>query len=465
MNQKNLPLSPFAEKDNKHFYGVTADFVSEVSQSIETRSLNEIKEKILERHPADIAELIDQLGQGEQEELVDFLAGDLDPEVLTYLSDGTRSFLLPLLGTKVLSGALKELDSDDAVLLLGDLEPEQQRQLLRALSAKDRAILEEGLTFPEESAGRLMQREVVCVPASWTVKQVIAFIKADKRIPSQFYNIFVVDLRHHPIGRVTLSQILKEKNTTVMSEIMGDNVHMIPAMTDEEEVARLFQHYGLASSPVVDKHDRVIGMITVDDIVEIIEEKAEQDILHMAGMSSSDFGMGYLDTFSKRAPWLFATMINGIITALVIRQFESSLSALTAISFFLPLPAMMAGNVGLQVVTVIVRALTARDLFPHNAAKALRKEVGVGFLNGLLFSTLLSVFAIFFTDGNWALGLVVFGALLWNIVWAATAGSVLPLMMVRAGMDPAVSAGPILTVTTDILGYAIYLMFASAWLL
>ena len=458
-------MSPLHDEEERHFYGVTPEFVAEVSDHIKAGTLNGLTPQILARHNADIGDLIDQLEPAEQEILVEKLAGSMDPEVLTYLSDATRAFLIPLLGTKVLAGALRALDSDDAVLLISDLEPEQQRQLLRALSSRDRARFEESLTFPEETAGRLMQREIVCVPASWTVKQVITLIKADKHLPSNFYSIFVVDTQHHPIGRVPLSELLRAGHTARMSDLMHDNVHIIPAMRDEEDVAGLFQHYGLTSAPVVDEEGRVIGMITVDDIVEVIEEKAEQDILHMAGVSSSDFGLGCFETFARRAPWLVATMFNGIITALVIQQFEPSLSALTALSFFMPLPAMMGGNVGLQVMTVIIRAMAARDLREQNTAKALRKEVSVGFLNGLLFSTLLGVFAYWFTGGNWQIGLVLFGALLWNIVWAAIAGCLLPVMMQRAQLDPTVGAGPILTVITDILGYAIYLMLASVWLL
>ncbi len=448
------------------FIGVTPEFVDEIRELIQDDAVETLGEKLLSLHVADLAELIDQLEEPLQEQLVEVLGQDaIDPEMLTYLSEGSRTFLLPLFGTKTLAGAVKELDSDDALQLLEGLDSEQQRQLLRALSARDRTMLQESLNFPEDSAGRLMQREVVCVPETWTVKQVLTLIRADKNSPSQFYDLFVVNLRHHPVGKVGLSQLLVADSRTKISTLMTEDIHQIPSDKDQEDVARLFKHYALVSAPVVDEDGRIIGMITLDDIVDVIEEEAEEDILRLARMSSSDFGAGYFETFSRRAPWLVATMLNGIITALVIRQFETSLSALTALSFFMPLPAMMGGNVGLQVVTVIVRAITTRDLLPHNASKALRKEVGVGFLNGLLFSILLGAFSVFFTEGNFAIGLVVFGALLWNIIWAATAGSLLPLLIMRMGMDPAISAGPILTVTTDILGYAVYLMFATAWIL
>ena len=451
--------------ETKYFYDITSDFVAEIKGLLDTADSKRLKKVVLKLHAADCAKLIEQFETEDQEALVGLLAHDLDVEVFTHLPESLRTLLLPLLGVKAISSALLELDSDDAVLLLGDLDPEQQRQILKKLSTKDRTLLQESLTFPEDTAGRLMQREVVCVPTSWTVKQVIAFIKADKHLPSLFYNIFVVDVQDRVVGKVSLSALLKANHLTHMSTLMETNTHAISPTRNQEDVARVFQHYGLTSAPVINDKRQVIGMITVDDIVQVIEEEAEQDILYMAGMSSSDFGLGYFETFAKRAPWLFATMLNGILTSFIICQFERSLSAVTALSFFLPLPAMMGGNVGTQVVTVIVRAVSTRDLLPHNALKALRKEAGVGFLNGIMFSSLLGIFSVFFTGGQWLIGLIVFGSLMWNIVWAAVAGCLLPLMLSRAGMDPAISAGPIVTVTTDILGYAVYLLFATAWLL
>ena len=445
-------------------YGVSDVLVQDVSQAINANDLVAIDAFTDSLHAADVADLIGRLDPEDRRRYIKLVKHRIDPDVLSYIEDLIKEEVLDLVGTRGLAAAIKGLESDDALHLIEDLEPEQQHAVLKAIPAQERAILEEVLTYPKDSAGRLMQREMACVPTFWTVGEVLKFVQESTELPEMFYNIYVVDPRHHPIGVMPLNKLLRQPESLSVEEVMDTNINTVPVTMDQEEVALLFRHYALVSTPVIDDSGRIAGMITVDDVVNVIDKEAEEDILHLAGVSESDFHAPILKTAYWRARWLIVTAISTFIAAAVIAQFQESIEKQVALSFIMVIVAAMGGNSGLQAVTVSVRAIATRELKPGNALKAVRKEFLVAVVSGLWFAVVIgSITALWLWDLG--MGLVLAGALLCNMLWAGFAGICLPIITDRIGMDPAISAGPLLSTTTDVIGYAIFLGFATYFLL
>ena len=445
-------------------YGVAPELVANVLQALEAGRPKEVQEIAKGMHAADIADLIDRLDPAPRQQFIEIVQRQISPDFLAHLEDPIKDEVLRQLDPKIIAAAIARLDSDDAVYVLEDMDKLQLRAVLRAIPSQNRAMLEEVLTYPEDSAGRLMQREVVCVPTFWTTQETIDFIRESPELPETFYNIYVVDPKHHPLGVVPLDTLLKKKSDIPISEIMNTSLRSVPVDMDQEEVARIFQHYGLVSSPVTDPSGRIVGMITVDDIVNVIEEEAEEDIMHLAGVSESDFHAPILKTSYLRARWLIATLINTLIAATVISQFERSIEEKVALSFLMVIVAAMGGNSGMQTVTVTVRALATKELDISATGKAILKELIVALFTSATFALILGTIAAFWLD-DISVGVVLGAALICNMIWAGAAGTFLPILVQRWGMDPAISAGPLLTTTTDVLGYAIFLGFATYFLL
>ncbi|MGB0934498.1 MAG: magnesium transporter [Alphaproteobacteria bacterium] len=445
-------------------YGITPELVSDVKQALEDNNRQTLAALIEDLHAADVAELIGRLSPEDRKVFVEIIKDKLEPEVYTELEDQLKEEILDLVGTGSLAAAISELDSDDAIYVIEDMDQESQREVLKAIPAQERAILEEVLTYPEDSAGRLMQREIVVAPTFWTVAETIAFIRESSDLPDIFYNIFVVDPKHHPIGVIPLNEILKRDPETQISEIMDGEIKTIPVAMDQEEVAGLFQRYALVSAPVVDDSGRIVGMVTVDDVVDVIEEEAEEDIMHLSGVGESDFHAPVAKTAYWRSRWLFVTLINTLIAASVIAQFESSIKEKVALSFLMVIVAAMGGNAGMQTVTVTVRALATNELRKGIFGKSIIKEVLVSCVIGCAFAVFLGFVAYFWLH-EVGVGIVLGVALIANMIWAGFAGTALPVLVQRMGMDPAISAGPLLSTTTDVLGYAIFLGIATYFLL
>ncbi len=452
------------QEDKGTLYGASEALIQDIISATESKDLVAVNTITDSLHAADVADLIGSLEPEIRQQYVELIKPRIDPEVLSYIEDLIKEEVLDLVGTRGVAAAVKGLESDDALRLIEDLEPEQQRAVLRAIPAQERAILEEVLTYPKDSAGRLMQREVACVPTFWTVGEVVKFIQEASEIPDTFYSIFVVDPRHHPIGVIPLNKLLRQQESLSVSEIMDLNVHTVPVGMDQEEVALLFRHYGLVSAPVIDDSGRIAGMITVDDVVNVIDKEAEEDILHLAGVSESDFHAPMLKTAYWRARWLIVSAMSTLIAAGVISQFGESIEKEVSLSFIMVIVAAMGGNAGLQTVTVTVRALATRELRTPNMWKAVRKEFLVAMMSGLWFAMVIGSIAGLWL-GNAGIGMVLAGALLCNMMWAGFAGICLPIITERIGMDPAISAGPLLSTTTDVIGYAIFLGFATYFLL
>jgi len=445
-------------------YGVSQETIRELEEALEEGKKEAVQRLIEPLHAADVAVVIEYLSPQLRDSLIEILRPQFDPYIFTHLNEIVREEVIEQLGTRDVAEAIGRLKSDDAVALIEDLEEDQQRKILEYIPLSDRVILEEVLTYPEDSAARLMQREIVCVPNFWTVGEALKYMTKEKNLPEKFYDLFVVDPKHIPIGGVPLSLLLRQPSSTKIMDIMLVDVKKIPATMDQEDVALLFQKYGLVSAPVVDSAGRIIGMITVDDVVDVIEEEAEKDIMNLARVTESDFYEPLLSTSYARIRWLLITLINTLLAATVISQFQPTIHKMVALAVLMPITAAMGGNAGMQVVTVTVRALATRELGITNMSRAIWKEVLVGLINGIVFGGIMGTIAAFwFSDP--ALGMVLGGALVFNMMWAAVWGVILPILIDKMGMDPAISAGPFLTTTTDLLGFAIFLGLAWFFLI
>ncbi len=443
---------------------VTDALVAEVRQALAEGNLGLAAALARPLHAADLAELIQLLERDERLKLVTALGPDLDPETFTYLDDTVLEELLEALGPEKASEIVSRLDADDAVDIIEELDEEEQREILENLPPPERIAVEEALSFPEESAGRLMQRQFVAVPEYWLVGQTIDYMRATPDLPDEFYDIFIVDPRMRPVGGVPVSRVLRSKRSVPMRDLKLKEIRPIPATMDQEEVAFLFRRYGLVSAPVVDAEGRLIGVITVDDVVDVIEEEAEDDILKLGGVQETDLFARPVDMVRRRAPWLFVNLVTAIIASTVISLFEETIARVVALAVLMPIVASMGGNAGTQALTIAVRALATRELTPANAARVIAKELLSGVLNGLLFCLLGAAIALFWY-GDPSLALVFGLAMLINLVAAAVSGVLIPFCLYRLGLDPAVASSVFVTTVTDVVGFFSFLGLAHYLLL
>ncbi|OJX14071.1 MAG: magnesium transporter [Caedibacter sp. 37-49] len=448
----------------ENLFGVSEELVQAISSALENNDAPKIQALIKDLHAADVSDLIISLNSESRKQFVSIIKDSLNPDVLANLDIPTRVQVLKMLGPNLIAEALKSLASDDALEVLSSLGKEHQAKVLQSLPSRERAMFEKFLSYPKDSAGRLMQRELVCVPPFWTVSETLNFIKNYHDLPEHFYTIYIIDPRHHPLGEISLSLLLRQQEETVVSDIMSQDMRSIQVTKDQEEVAFAFRHYGLVSAPVIDETGRIVGMITVDDVVDVIGEEVEEDILHIAKVHELHVNESVTNTAYWRIRWLIITLVNTLIASFVIAQFQVSIQKMTALSFLMTINAAMGGNSGMQVVTIVVRAIATRQLRESDIWRSVSREVFVSLITGTFFAFLLGSIAAFWVNDIW-LGIILAVALFCNMLWAAFAGTMLPILIHRLGLDPAVSAGPILTTTTDVFGYAIFLGLATLILL
>lgn len=415
-------------------------------------------------HAGDVAQLIQYLTPARRALFVQHVWSCVDGgEILTHLDDSVRESLTELLEPVALAEAVKNLESDDAFSVLDDLSEEQKEAVLAQVDPLKRQRFEVLQTYPRESAARLMQQEMVMMSPDWTVKDAIKFIASNKKLPGAFYYIYLVTADWRLVGRVALADVIRAQPSTTLHEIIAEDVYVIPAHEDREQVALDFKRYSLISAPVVDQEKRLLGVITADDILTVLDDEAEEDIMHLGGISASDFYAPVFSTTFSRFQWLLVTFVNTILASWVISQFQMVLEKKVALAILMPIVAAMGGNAGMQVVTVVVRALATNELNLSNMGRTLWKSLIVSLLNGILFALLLSTITVFWFS-DLSLGVVLGCAMLMNMLWAGVSGTLLPIFVERMGVDPALSAGPILTTTTDVLGYAIFLGLARSFL-
>ena len=416
-------------------------------------------------HPADFSDQFEQLSTDQRESLIKRAPGLITADVLAELEDEVVEDILPLLPSGKIADAITELDNDDATQIVEEMEAAQREEVLEALGPEDRAALEASLKFDDETIGRLMQREFVAAPPFWTVGDTIDHMReTGEELPDLFFNIWVVDTGFKPIGLVPLSNIMRAPREKSLQEIMDDTLITIDQTMDQEEAAYLFEKYNLISAPVVDTGGRLTGMMTVDDIIEIIQDENKEDILALAGVSEAGLTDTAFDTVRARAPWLFINLITSILASIVIAKFDYAITQIVALAVLMPIVASMGGNAGTQALTVAVRNLTEKDLTSQTAWRAIRRESLAAAIIGFIFAVALAVIAyVWFQDKQ--LALVAFIAMIINHIFAGLAGILVPLGLKRAGADPAVSSAVFVTTVTDIVGFFAFLGLASIFLL
>ena len=444
-------------------YGLTPKVESAIATAVQGGANDRARALVAPLHPADQADLLERLPPAQAAELVRILGDSLDAETLIYLDENTRDEIVDVMGMEALARQLPDLETDDAVNIIEELEQDEIDDVLAALPAEDRVLVEEGLAYPEDSAGRMMQREIVTVPSFWTVGRTIDFLRSSQFSDTQFYLIFVIDPSRNPIGEISLGRLLCTPRPRRVSEIMEGDFRKIPADMDQEEVSILFRRYGMVSAPVVDEHGRLIGMITIDDIIDVIDEEAEEDLMALAGVGESNVRSSLLETLQGRSSWLLINLVTAIVASAVIGLFDATIERLVALAVLMPIVASMGGNAGTQTVTVAVRALALRQIDRDAAASFVRRELAVAALNGILFAALAAAISfLWFRDPDIALVMAV--AMFANMVVAGLSGTLVPLGLVRAGVDPAVASSVFITTITDVVGFFVFLGLAALYL-
>ena len=446
-------------------YALDRRTVAAILYAVDVDDRDKLVELMEPLHPADIADLLEQINPYDRSRLIRLYDREFDGDILSELDDAVREEVIGVLRPDVLAEAVRDMESDDVVDLLEDLEEPQQEAILGALEDTERMAAEQALAFPENSAGRLMQREVVMAPDHWAVGQAIDYMRAQDDLPEQFYHVVLVDPRLKPVGQVMLSKLMAARRETLLRDITEEEFHVIPVDQDEEDVAYAFNQYHLISAPVVDGDGRLVGVITIDDAMVVLDEEHEEDMLRLAGVSDeSSISDSVAATSRRRLPWLAVNLCTAICASLVISQFAAAIDQIVALAILMPIVASMGGNAGTQSLTVAVRALATRDLTGSNVARVIRRELLVGMLNGLCFATVLGVVGMMWFDSP-LLGVVIGSALVVNMIIAGFAGTVVPVVLDRLGVDPALASGTFVTTTTDVMGFFIFLGLASLVLL
>ena len=445
-------------------YTLSDELFDLVEQAVEQGDTETLARALAPLHPADIADLLEQLDPETRQRLVSLQAGDFDGEILSELDEGLREEVVDALPRKALADAVRELETDDVVDLVEDLDEAQKEAVLGALDAPDRVAVEHSLTYPEGSAGRLMQREFVAVPEHWNVGQTIDFLRAQDDLPEQFYHVILVDPRMRPTGYVTLGRLMSAPRKTALRDITEDSFRTIPVLQDEAEVAYAFNQYHLISAPVVDQDGRLVGVITIDDAVDIMEEETEEDIMRLAGVGEESLSDRVSEIALSRLPWLGVNLLTAILASLVIAQFDTVIARYVALAVLMPIVASMGGNAGTQSLTVAVRALATKDLTANNVWRVIRREVLVGLLNGAVFAVVMGAVGVLWF-GAPMLGVVIGAAMVVNLFVAALAGIGIPVLLEKLGVDPALASGTFVTTVTDVVGFFVFLGLASLVLL
>jgi magnesium transporter len=437
-------------------------FLAHIGAAIADRDALVLKQDVASLHQSELGDLLEALLPEQRRALVELLGADFDFTALTEVDEAIRMEIVDAMPNAQIAQAVQELDSDDAVYILEDLDAEDQEEILAQLPFTERIRLRRSLDYPEETAGRRMQTEFVAVPPFWTVGQTIDYMREDQNLPDNFYQIFVIDPTFKLLGAVDLDRILRTKRAVKIEEVMHETRHAIPATMDQEEAAREFEQYDLLSAAVVDENERLVGVLTIDDVVDVIQQEAEEDLLRMGGVGDEELSDSVLSTSRSRVPWLLVNLVTAFVAASVISLFDATIEKVVALAVLMPIVAGMGGNAGSQTMTVTVRALATRDLDIYNAWRIIRREMLVGLINGAIFAVLIGTVA-----GLWfqspSIGVIIGAAMIVNMFVAALGGILIPLMLDRFKIDPAVASAVFVTTVTDVVGFFAFLGLATLW--
>ncbi len=448
-------------------YALSPKTIASILYAVEIDDQPKLNALMEPLHAADIADLLEQINAFDRSKLIRLYDREFDGEILSELEESIREEVIGVLKPDILADAVRDMDSDDVVDLVEDLGDAQQETILDALEDADRVAVEQALTYPEFSAGRLMQRELVMAPEHWTVGEAIDHLRdmPEEDLPEQFYHVTLVNPRLHPIGNITLGKLMRTRRNVRLQTIMEDTFQIIPVNQDESDIAYAFNQYHLISAPVVDDEGRLIGVITIDDAMAVLDDEHEEDILRLAGVQEeSSLADRVIETTKRRFPWLAVNLVTSILASLVIAQFDVAIAQIVALAVLMPIVASMGGNAGTQSLTVAVRAIATKDLTGANVWRVIRREVLVGLINGMIFAVVMGIVGVIWF-GSPALGYVIAAAMVVNMVVAGLAGTVIPVLLDRLGIDPALASGAFVTTVTDVVGFFSFLGLAALVLL
>jgi len=454
------------EKLKKEIAPVPPKFINALMDSINLGLIDKTQSLLSDLSFGEIANIIEQLDSGDRKKLIFFLGSSIEPEIILELDKDIRNEIISVVGEHTFLDVVSKLDTDDLIVILEELDEDKSGQYLKLLPKKSqRELVKKGLKFPEDTAGRIMSTNVVSVSASWTIGKTLKFLRQKKELlPDDIYEVYILDSKRKPIGTLNLNTIVRSSSSTIVKDIMNTQFKTIPIDTDQEEIALGFKQNNLISAPVTDKSGKIVGQINHDDIIDIIEEEAEEDLLRLSGVQSGDTYTAVLQTIKSRFSWLLINLFTAIAASFVIGIFETSLKQVVALAILMPIVASMGGNAGTQTLTVAVRALALREITRANALRVIGKEFTVGAINGLVFAAIIGTIASYWF-GIPLLGFVIAAAMILNLIIACLSGILIPLILDKTGIDPAIASTVVLTTITDIFGFFTFLGLGTIYLL
>ena len=456
-----LPKKTETKKVNLDF---NKEFINTFTQNIEKRNVEFINQTLKDLHEADVANLIENLNPDTRTKLIEIESFNIDPEIFIELNESIQSEVLQLLSIDSLIKIIKRLESDNAIKILENLSREIKEKVLEKLPPKDKFLLQEGLSYPEDSAARIMQREFTAVPSNWTVGQTIDYLREDKDLPQEFLEIFIVDNDFKPIGTVPSSRVLRTARDLKMNSIMTEMPVLISVNMDKEEVGLTFENYNLVSAGVVNKENKLVGMITADDVVTVVKEEAEEDALRLAGVGDEEITDSVMLKTKRRFNWLLLNLFTALLATWVISFFGASIEQMVALAFLMPIVASMGGNAGMQTLAVTIRAIATKELSKSNFNRVVGKEFLIGILNGIIFAIITAVIVQFwFKEIN--LSLLIGISMILNMIVAGLFGILVPVSLKKFNIDPALASSVFVTTITDVIGFLSFLGLGSYYFL
>ena len=446
---KEIPEKKVNFEFNKEFINVLSKNIKDNDSAFLYWSLKEL-------HPSDSADLIENLIPENRTKLIEIEGFNLDPEIFIELNESIQTEIFILLSTESIVNILRRLESDNALKILENLDEKKKNILLDKLPPKDRFILQEGLSYPEDSAARIMQREFTAIPSNWSVGQTIDYLRENKDLPEEFLEIFIVDSDFKPIGTVPSSKVLRASRDSKMNLIMSEMQVLIPVNMDKEEVGRIFENYNLISAGVVDKTNKLVGMITGDDVVTVVKEEAEEDVLRLAGVGDEEITDSVLKKTKRRFNWLLLNLFTALLATWVISKFGATIEQMVALAFLMPIVASMGGNAGMQTLAVTIRAIATKELSSGNLTQIVTKEFIIGVLNGIIFAAITALIVqLWFKEIN--LSILIAIAMVLNMIVAGLFGILVPVSLKKFNIDPAIASSVFVTTITDVIGFLSFL--------
>ena len=446
---KEIPKKRVNFEFNKEFINVLSKKIKDNDTAFLNRTLKEL-------HPSDLADLIENLVPENRTKLIELEGFNLDPEIFIELNESVQTEIFILLSIESIVNILRRLESDNALKILENLDEKKKNTVLNKLPPKDRFILQEGLSYPEDSAARIMQREFAAIPSNWSVGQTIDYLRENKDLPEEFLEIFIVDSDFKPIGTVPSSKVLRAPRDSKMNLIMSEMQVLIPVNMDKEEVGRIFENYNLISAGVVDKTNKLVGMITGDDVVTVVKEEAEEDVLRLAGVGDEEITDSVLKKTKRRFSWLLLNLLTALLATWVISMFGATIEQMVALAFLMPIVASMGGNAGMQTLAVTIRAIATKELTSGNFTQIVAKEFIIGILNGIIFAIISGLIVqLWFKEIN--LTILIAVAMVLNMMVAGLFGILVPVSLKKLNIDPAIASSVFVTTITDVIGFLSFL--------